>query len=83
MQPLDGAAVVESPIDEERRNVERKGRDAVDDTIDRIAFRLIAADSRDGQNERFRSTERERREVAMAPGVVCAKYGYSQRLLVS
>jgi len=67
-QSLDRRTVVEPAISEEPSNIERQGRDQVEQPLDRVALWFISADSSDSDNERLGPTEDESNEVAMTLG---------------
>jgi hypothetical protein len=67
-QPLDTRTVVETAVTEETSDIEGKCCDVVEQSLDRVALRFVSTNSSDSDDERFRPTENESSEVAMALG---------------
>ncbi|MFC4989271.1 hypothetical protein [Saliphagus infecundisoli] len=55
-------------VGEEPGDIKRKGRDVVEQSLDRVALWFITRDRRHGDDQRLRSTEDESSEVAKALG---------------
>jgi hypothetical protein len=65
-QPLDARTAVEPAVTEETSDIEGKCRDVVEQSLDRVACWFVSTNSSDRYDERFRPTEDESSEVAMA-----------------